>query len=268
MLLSYLILVFFVLAFLDLRGVAAARRKARHHAARLYLAQEIPKQPNIHTQELPEPLRRYLHQCGAQQTPIGTIRMRQKGILRLGTHGDWKPWEGKSFIGARMIPDVVWYADITLGLLRSRAMWYQWIQQSGQWEDTLWGISLPKSPIAVQQALAFTCFQATAAIPWQPLTLTHLTWKALSDTVFEAVHACNGIPLTLQLHTNSAGLPIRLMGTLDEWRCTVQYFDYQKLPDGILRPLQWREEVQHRDKTLFLEGRVTDLATGGSFSWW
>lgn len=266
MLLTYLIVGFFLFAFLDLRGVAAARKKARYQAALLYeTAVEIP--PNIQMPVLPDTLQRYLKKCGATDSAPKAIRMRQKGILRTGEQKKWKPWEGKAFLGNGTTPSVLWYADVTSGFLRSRAIWYQWWHEKGVWEDTYWGLPWSKSPVHSQQTAVFACFQAMASIPWQPAVLAQFVWIPVSDDLFESVLPIEGSSFTLQLNLGTSHLPTRMHLKSGNLSCTMYYEDYQKI-HGILRPMQWREEVRGVHNMLFFEGRVTDLASGGAFAWW
>lgn len=256
-----------VLAVIDLLAISAVRREARR------LAQSLYAQPVEQTQyleipaSLPEALRDYVLRSGIlEREPDTVVRMRRKGVLRLRRQGKWQPFEGKFFISVGT-PAMVAFADVTTGVFCSRSI-LQVISPDGfKWSEKRWGLgfkSLFSDKVDIRKYLLLEYFAAGVWCPYVWLQ-SDLQWekKDSGDLVVQP-----DTNLTLILHFSADGLPQSLSAKVGESTITYRYSDYQQL-GGLLSPLHWAVEISGPGTPyVYINGQVTDIATGGDFSWW
>lgn len=260
------------IAVIDMVSTALVRKEAQRQAALLYLlpAPKVGSLPNL--EEYPEVLRAYILASRFYEKPHkgDILRMRQKGAVRFRAGQGWKPFEAKCFVAAQSGPALVWYADVTMGFLCSRAVLHILSRGIARWSEKIWGFNM--RPFFSNHCDIHTCllmeYYTTAG--WHPgIWLTPaLDWKTSGEGTLVARAVEPNFPLTLTLRFGPDALLETLLVELGDSTWTATYSGYQEV-GGLMVPLAWTVETSIREsKWLYLEGKVTDMVSGGEFSWW
>lgn len=273
MIFSLFLFLLAVLAIVDFSTTAGVRRQAKYMALKLFYwcSESYNTSEQGKRRSLPDVLGHYLERSGAMRAPaIRTLRMRMKGAVRFGDRTRWQPWEAKYFVCTAGGGGLVWYADITSGLLRSRAQCYSLLDGRSVWMDKSWGFAVSKRPVYRGQTEVFVRFQYIATLPWHPGDFAgqDLYWESVPDGTLEARIQTQEESVVLKLQFDASGNPGTLSCQANTLNVVMNYSDYQEF-QGVLRPMQWTMEIRDKGTSHWVfEGRLTDLVEDGAFAWW
>jgi hypothetical protein len=272
MVVSVLVVVFIATGVIDIIGAAVVRKEAQRQAALLY------RQPVTRTgsppdyEKYPELLRAYFRAGRFDTQPCygNVLRMRQKGAVRFREGQGWKPFEAKCFIALQSDPALVWYADVTVGLLRSRSLLHILSGEKARWVEKMWGFNIRPYFTDCSNLRAYLLIEYYATAVWHPaLWLTpSLDWEVAGKSTLVARTIDPAFPLAFTLQFGQDALLESMIAKLGNSTWTTTYSGYQEV-HGVMVPLVWRVEIFTRDhKWVYLEGKVTDMVSDGVFSWW
>ncbi len=262
-----LYIIFAALAVIDLLSAASVRREAQRLAQLLYAQPVEQQEASLIPVKFPGALREYVLTSGIlEQEPESMVRMRHKGALRRHERGGWQPFEGKFFLSGT-IPAMVAFAEVTTGLFSSRSILRAISPEGFKWSEKRWGLDFRPLFSDKEDIRRYLLLEYFAAGVWCPYVWlqTGLQWEEKRSGEI-VVYPAPTLALTLQF--GSDGLPHSLSGNVGKSTIIYTYSDYQHL-GGILVPLYWTVGISGPGALYtFLNGQVTDIATGGNFAWW
>lgn len=273
LILPYILAAIAMIAILDLFSLARTRRAAQRQAARLFAhasGEAVPLPSPEELDRYPELLRRYLNKTGIlKRAPVRTVRMRQKGAIRFRPKQAWKPFEAKCFLASQDLAEMVWFADVTMGLLHSRTLLHNFLDGQPMREARSWGTLVLRRFSDRTRIRQHLLLEYCAAAVWHPdaWLFPGLQW----ETVPGGLRASTSDPenvLELLLRFGKDDLLEELAATLGETSWIYRYSDYQTFHDMCI-PMHWTVEIRQQNQTwTHLEGQVTDVAVNGEFGWW
>jgi hypothetical protein len=272
MILTVVLGIFTVIAVIDGISAAVVRKAAQRQAALLYRQAAVAAGPLPDFEKVPEALRAYMHASKIYEQPHAgsVLRLRQKGAIRFREGQGWKPFEAKCFIALQSVPGLVWYADVTMGWLRSRAVLHILSKGIARWQEKIWGLNVHRGFSSDWDIRTHLLTEYYATAVWHPVTWIGpaLVWEVSGERTLLARTPNPDLSLSLTLRFGPDALLESLTAERGTSTWTVRYSEYREV-GGVVVPLAWMIELSRQGrKWVYLEGKVTDMVSDEAFSWW
>ncbi len=274
------LLLIMLLITVDSVGSKRIRREVKREAATLFaeaLKRSAPEALVAELERLPVPVQRYLRMAGVPGRPVlRTVRLKQKGAIRLGPGKRWLPLEAKSFHTTD--PDAfLWYADITAGPFVSFKGVDRLRNGKGRMQGKVFSlIPLFNATGAGIDEGSWLRYLGEAAFYPSRLLHPELEWTTLGERAARLAFPFSGKKLEMSLFFNASDELIRIEARRprsvkggfqeDPW---IGEYDTYKEVQGYRLPFHCRVSWElPAGRYTYYEADITDVAINEAFRWW